>query len=352
MSLFKDMLNEGETLFTPNIEALDLDYLPKVLPFREREQRTVAGCIKPLFQKQNGRNVLVYGKPGIGKTAAVKHLSKEIEEETDDIFAIYINCWQKNTSFKVMVALCDALGYKFTQNKKTEELAAIITDIINKNQGAVFVFDEIDKAEDLDFIYTLLEEIYKKSIVLITNYQNWLTQLDERIRSRLQPETLEFRTYTEHETIEILKQRKTFAFVPNAWKEDAFLALARKAAELKDIRVGLSLMKAAGQHAEDAAKKFIDKEDVEHATSSLAVNKDKDLVDDEQALLDLIKNNSGKKIGELYELFKPNDDISYKTFQRRIKKLEENSSISVEKKTGGEGNTSLIYFGQKKLDEF
>ena len=89
MSLFDDMLKGGESLIR-NEEALDFEFLPKMLPFREKEQRFIAECIKPLFQSRNGRNVVMYGPPGIGKTAAARHVVKELEEQLGRIEAIGI----------------------------------------------------------------------------------------------------------------------------------------------------------------------------------------------------------------------------------------------------------------------
>jgi len=86
------------------------------------------------------------------------------------------------------------LGYKFTQNKRGDELFEIIKKLINKKSG-VFVFDEVDKCEEFYFLYNLLGEIYKKSIVLITNNGNWLSKLEDRIKSRLVPGVLEFKSY-------------------------------------------------------------------------------------------------------------------------------------------------------------
>ena len=41
--------------------------------------------------------------------------------------------------------------------------------LVSKEDNAVFVFDEIDKLEDYDFLYTILEDIYRKAIFLITS---------------------------------------------------------------------------------------------------------------------------------------------------------------------------------------
>jgi cell division control protein 6 len=109
MALFNDMLRNNESLFMDPV-ALDYDYLPKLIPYREKEQQHVASCIKPLFSQRNGRNALLHGAPGIGKTAAVRHVLRELEENTDEVIPIYINTWQKNTTYKVVIEICELLG--------------------------------------------------------------------------------------------------------------------------------------------------------------------------------------------------------------------------------------------------
>src|SRR3989344_6415908 len=166
MTLFKDMLSSDQSLIK-NEEALNYEFIPKLIPYRDQQQFKIAACIKPLFQQRDGRHVLVHGSPGIGKTLAVKHIFRDLEEQTEDIVPIYINCWQKNTSFKIILEMCEQIGYKFTQNKKTEELFKVVKQILNK-QAVVICLDEVDKLEELDFIYTLVEEVYKKSIIMIS----------------------------------------------------------------------------------------------------------------------------------------------------------------------------------------
>ena len=255
MSIFDDMLGSDETLFK-NPVALDFDFIPKLIPYRGNEQRKIAYCIKPLLNSLNGRNILVTGQPGIGKTVATKHLLVELEDETDNIIPIYINCWQKDTAYKIVVAICEVIGFKFIQNKKTNELFEIIKKALNK-KGAVLVLDEIDKLKEHEFIYWFLEEIYKKSIVLITNYKEWFENLDERIKSRLVAESAEFRTYNMMETKEILKQRIQAAFYPGVFEDEAFELIVAKTAKLSDIRSGIYLLRESGNVAEDESKKKI-----------------------------------------------------------------------------------------------
>ena len=358
MGLFDNMLSSEESLFKDSI-ALDYDYIPKIVPFREQQQRYIAACIKPLFKKLNGKNLLIYGKAGIGKTVATKHILRELEGETEEIIPIYINCWQKNTSFKIYNEICDILNYKMTHNKKSDELFNVIKQLLNK-KSAVFVFDEADKIEEFDFLYALLEEIYRKTILLITNHKEWLIDLDQRIKSRLTSDAIEFKPYNEKETKEILRQRSSYAFVPGVWENNAFELIAKKTFELEDIRTGLYLMKESAISAENKSLRKITLEHAKEALTKLddfSIKKSSDLEDDTRAILDVIKKNLGKKIGDVFKIYQENGGKSgYKSFQRKIAKLEKNKFIEVTKTEGGSlGNTSIIYYKKpetRKLTEF
>jgi len=357
MSLFKDMLGSGESLLR-NPVALDYDFIPKLVPYRENEQFRMASCIKPLFQERNGRNLVIWGRPGVGKTVACRHVLADLGEQTDEIVPFYVNCWNKNTSFKIVVELCEQLGYRLTHNKKTDELLEIAVKILNKS-SSVLVFDEIDKVEEFDFLYSLLEGVYRKSIILITNYKEWSVTLDERIRSRLLPEILEFRQYNLSETKGILKTRLEAGVAPDVFDEAGFELIVAKTAELGDIRSGLYLIREAVNIAEDKSLKKVSADFVREAITKLDEFKTKktaDLEEETQKILELIKKNSGNKIGELFKLYQDNGGaMVYKSFQRKIAKLEGGRFISVEKVMGGkEGTTSIISYSgaAKKLTDF
>jgi len=355
MSLFKEMLRGGETLFRDTV-VLDYDFQPKLLKHRENEQTRFATSIRPLLQGHNGRNLFVYGAPGIGKTTACKRVIRELEEETDEIIPIYINCWKENTTFKVFHRICEDLGHKFLVNKKTSDLFELIKNKLNKS-SVVFIFDEIDKLEDMDFLYTILEDIYRKSIFLITNYRDSYLEMDERIRSRLGPEFLYFRPYNQSEVSSILRQRREYAFVQNCWEEEAFQEVVEKATVTNDVRVGLYLMKEAGNLAEERSSRKITNL---HAAAAIKkvddfhIKPKEGLDDDLQLILDLIKDHDGNKIGDIYASYtKMGGEMSYKSFQRRVSKLKEARFISTEKVVGKEGNTTLVYYSaEKKLTDF
>jgi len=355
MVLFDKMLGAGESVFK-NEDALDPEFVPKLLPYREQQQHFLANCIKPLLQERNGRNVFIFGAPGIGKTGAVRWVLRDLEENTDEIYTIYVNCWQKNTTFQVFVNICHQLDYMFTQNKRTEELLEVIKGIVNK-KAAVFVFDEIDKVEDFDFLYSLLTEIYKRSIVLITNYKEWITELEDRLKSRLLPEMLEFKQYSGEETHAILKHRIEYAFVPGVWDAQAFALVADKAAEAKDIRVGIHLLRESGLAAEEATSRKILATHAQTAVAKLnefQLKSSNELEEDTKLVLKVAKENSGQKIGDLFKSYKEKGGQgTYKTFQRKIAKLEKHQFIQTNKITGKEGNTTIVSVpNEKKITDF
>jgi cell division control protein 6 len=353
MGIYDDLLKHTETLFK-NEYALDYSFLPKVIPYRESQQKYLASCIRPLLSEHNGRNVLIHGPPGVGKTAALRHLTRELDDSdelSDKLSIIYVNCWHKNTTYKVALEICDAIGYAFVQNKNTEDLFKIVEQIINK-KAAIFIFDEIDKAEDTDFLYILAETILKKSIFLVTNYKSWMLELDDRIRSRLLLEQIEFPQYTKDEMIGILKQRIEYAFHEDCIDDDALDMIAAKASELKDIRIGLFLLRESTLIAEEKASKRVKLEHVNVAVKKIdqfTIKNTDELDDEAKSILKIIKDNSGKKIGDLYKVYeKSGGKSSYKTFQRKINKLDEGKFISLERTYAG-GNTTIV---NKKLTEY
>lgn len=351
MGLFDNMLKDDESLFL-NSEHLDYDYQPKLVPFRENEQQQMALAIKPLIQNRNGKNLLIYGKPGVGKTVSAKHVLKELQEHKE-ITQLYINCWKKETKHKMAVDICHQIGYKFTHNKNTDELMKEIQSRLNKTT-TILVLDEADKIEDAAIIYYFLEDIYKKSIFLITNNKEFLIKLDQRLKSRLNLEEIEFKPYSYSQTEEILKTRKNYAFVPNVFDEEAFNKIVKKTLELNDIRTGLYLLKEAGNIAENKSSREITIEHSQEAISKLKdyQTKDSSMLDKyESLLLEAIKKNPGKTLSEISRLI---PDISYKSCTRRINSLKDANLITKEEtvtETGGK-SFKLYPLINKKLSEY
>jgi cell division control protein 6 len=262
-----ELLSSDESLFT-NPGILEQSYLPRLLPYREGQQQYLAECIKQLFEKRNGRNIMISGSPGIGKTACIKFVLRTLREHAENVTPIYVNCWKKDTTQKIINEIAAQLDMK-TFGMTGDQVFDLVIQKLNKFQGVVFAFDEIDKVQDNDFLYRIAEDVPFKTMFLITNAPEWVAKLDQRLMSRLMLEKEEFKPYNFEETRGILREREKYAFVPNVWDYNAFEGLIAKTFELKDLRAGLFLMKRAGEIAEARASRKIDEEDIKKASEKL-----------------------------------------------------------------------------------
>ncbi len=353
--LFKDMLKDSESLFLDEM-ALDPEYMPKMIKYREMQQKYIAECIKPLLQKRNGKNLLIVGLPGIGKTVAVKHVLDELRQETEEIVSLYVNCWKKDTPYKIALDLCDQVDFKFVHNRDTSELFKEAAKILNR-KSAVIVLDEADKLADDAVFYSLMEDIYRKTIILITNEGEFLARVDQRIRSRLLPDILEFKPYNYVETKGILHQRVEHAFVPGVVSGEVLETVAEMTFKAQDIRVGLHLLKESGNRAEAKSSRKILREHLEPALQQLKefhVKSVSDLDADENLILDLVKAHTGTSTTHIYKLYKERGGTtSYSSFQRRLKTLEQGKFITLRAlNTGQPGRSTSVEYGFKRLDEF
>ena len=350
--LFKKVLRDDESLFKDQL-VLDYEFVPPDVKGRIKEKEFIAFCIKPLFSERSGKNILAYGIPGIGKTVSCRHVLDELKKETSEISPIYINCWKKNSAHKVVLEICKQIGYNFIANRTTEELLDKISRILNK-KASVIVFDEFDKLKkDVDFLYNLIEDVSKKTIIIITNDKDWLTNLDSRIKSRLFLEELEFKPYNQNEVFEILKQRIDFAFFPNVFSDEALETIVNKTFELKDVRTGIYLLKETGDFAELEASRTITKEHAIKAINKLdKLNVRSDRVEEKNdELLKLIEENKNITTSDLFKKYSKN--ISYKTLLRRLQDMQKTGLVELKTINKGECKKTIVNIKEfKKISDF
>lgn len=264
MSMFDQPLGHDESLFEkPGV--LDITYLPRLLPYRGDKQTYLAECIKRI--KTGGANVLVHGKSGVGKTASVRYVLRQLKKDRQDVFSFYINCWKHDTFYKIIKKMARELNLPI-DDRSTETLFEMVVSEVGNYDGVVLAFDEIDQAQDKSFLYQFEEELKYKTIFLISTGKEWYSQEDNRVRSRLSPELVEFEPYNRDETEGILRERMKNAFVSDVWEEKAFQKVVGKTYQKQDIRVGLSLLKKSGQFAENDASRKIIEDYVEQAIES------------------------------------------------------------------------------------
>ena len=133
--------------------TLHFTHIPTLIHHRDIEQKSVAQSLLPILKQSRPSNLLVYGKPGTGKTLVVKKVLAKIQERVIKtkftIKLLYVNSKEETTLYGMLVNL----GRQLDLDEKklpaaglsTSEVFKRILNIISENGiNAVFVIDEID----------------------------------------------------------------------------------------------------------------------------------------------------------------------------------------------------------------
>jgi len=271
MTNFEKFLDKNSVF--KNISVLSPHYIPKILPYREKQIEEIMSYIAPTLKNQKSRNILIYGKTGTGKTCSVKKIMEEFEKIQSNARMHYLNCRVYNSKYRVLQKVMKdywpelekaGFGLPFIYEKLLETL--------KQQRYLIVVLDEIDMVKDLDdLIYTLTRANDESgagglSIMGISNKLSFKENLDPRSKSSLNEVEIVFQPYTTEQLQKILEQRVEEGFQPNAVKQSAVnLAAALTAQENGDARYALKLLMRAGEIADEKKKNFVDDSDVEEA---------------------------------------------------------------------------------------
>ena len=131
--------------------------------------------------------------------------------------------------------------------------------------------------------------------------------------------------------------------------------MVEKTAELGDIRIGLFLLRESGNAAENKSSRKIKTEHVETAIKKLdsfKIRSSKDLGEEENFILNLVKEKPERSLTQIYEDYSKAFNKSYRTLQRKIKDLEEAGLITVKEEKTKQGKTTNVNIASKKLTDF
>jgi len=108
-NLFDEILKLGNIL--KNRDMLKSSYVPDFLPHRDEEIKALAVMLRPALNFETPFNILISGKPGTGKTAATKLISRLFSEKSKIIF-VYQNAQIVNTQYRVLQNIAENLNEK------------------------------------------------------------------------------------------------------------------------------------------------------------------------------------------------------------------------------------------------
>jgi cell division control protein 6 len=323
-----DAVESGKSLIT-NREILHFTYIPDIIPHRNSEQEQITQTLIPILKHSRPSNLLVYGKPGTGKTLVVKkilsQIQKRVEKSNFPIKLVYVNSKEETTLYGLLVSFGRELGLSEEKLPSTglaisEVFKRLLKTIEENHYNVVFVIDEIDHLVHLvsktgnDILYQLTRanERLKKSTLTLVGISNDLTfkeRLDPRVISSLGEEEIVFTNYTVEQLKKILEDRIQLAFIKGAIEEPAInLCAAMAGREHGDARRAIDLIRVAGEIAEREQSNTVKEEHVRRASQKIEEDKETTALRSyplhEKLLIIAVMKASGLSTGEIYSAYK------------------------------------------------
>jgi cell division control protein 6 len=312
-------------------KTLTIDYVPEKLPFRDEEAKTIAQTLSIVLKGARPSNLLLFGKPGTGKTAVIKNivnrLQKKAKELEIEVIMPFVNAKTANTAYKVLYEIAEEMGINKGEKKQQVYFTGLsmgeatdrILDFIQKKKKlhVILVIDEIDSLVDKngdDILYNFTranERMYEGGFISLIGISNSLTfkdKLDPRVRSSLSEEEMVFNPYTILQLQKILSDRAKLAFNDDAISTAAInLCAAMAGKENGDARKAIDLLRVAAEIAERERASNVQEIHIRQAQEKIEKDTNYEVLRNSTThtkivLLAIMKSKNGNT-GEVYETY-------------------------------------------------
>jgi cell division control protein 6 len=313
-----------------NRKTLTIDYVPEKLPFRDKESTTIAQTLSVILRGGRPSNLLIFGKPGTGKTAVVKNVIERLRKKADNlemqVTVPLVNGKVANTPYKMLYEIAEKMGINkeekrlqvhFTGLSMGEATDRILDYIARKNLNVILVIDEIDSLVNnngSDILYNFTranERILSNQFISLIGISNSLTfkdKLDPRVRSSLSEEELVFNPYTIEQLRQILIERSELAFNNGAISIGTInLCAAMAGKETGDARKAIDLLRVAAETAEREASVTVSEDHIRSAQQKIDSNTSHEILKNSTAhtkiVILAIINCKNNNTGEVYNIY-------------------------------------------------
>jgi cell division control protein 6 len=268
---------------------LDINYVPRRLPHREREHRLLMEFFSFLlsFPERMTQRVIITGDVGTGKTALAQRFGADITLEAGKrglkLHYIHVNC--REYRGKLFLILQHALAvFRPTfpsRGYSTEEVLSALMQILDEENTYVILcldeFDTLIEKEGSETVYSLtrIQEMrtgkpQRISLLCILRSLKAIERLDTSARSTLQRNVISLERYDKTQLKTILNDRVSLAFENGTVAEDVIDLVAELAvSESGNARFAIELLWRAGKYADAEDMEEVLPECVRKAVSSI-----------------------------------------------------------------------------------
>jgi cell division control protein 6 len=268
---------------------LDINYVPRRLPHREKEHRLLMEFFNFLlhFPERMTQRVIIAGDVGTGKTALAQRFGTDITTEANkrgvNFRYVHVNCREyRGRLFLILQHALAVFRPSFPKRGYSAEevLATLLQTLDEENAYIILTLDEFDTLIDREgsenvYKLTRLQEIrpgkpQRISLIFIMRDLKSTEQLDASSRSTLQRNVISLERYEKDQLIDILNERVSMAFEPSTVSEDIVSLVAELGfSESGNARFAIELLWRAGKYADTEDLDAVVPECVRKAVSSI-----------------------------------------------------------------------------------
>jgi len=296
---------------------------------REEESSSIYNLLKEAIQHKQHGVLYVSGMPGCGKTLTCRSVLDIVADNFKNVQIIEINCGNLILPSDIFVEIHKKLDKRVV----TSSLRAV-EQALKSQEYSVILIDEIDMviSKELNILYGLLElpslcgNLY---IVGISNTYNLPdTMLNNKLRSRLGWNRINFPIYKKSQIVGILRENKTeVEFTP-----EALDLCANKIGALNgDLRKAFQMQKQAVEQSQKSKTQSVGVQEMEkamkHIFHSMQSSFIRSLSEYQKLMLRIVAQKKRLNPDELYtDLMtvlsqRGHQSISFKEYQILITKM-------------------------------
>ncbi|RDZ35623.1 cell division control protein Cdc6 [Haloferax sp. Atlit-47N] len=275
---------------------VDVDHVPQPerIVGRDDEIRALSMQLRSAIDGESPENVVIYGETGTGKSLVAKHVSTVAESMAEGIRigTAYIDCSDDDTETQAVSHIARKLNDEDQTGVSVPEMGlsksvyytrlyAILDELYDV---VLIILDEADMQADDGLLMSLSRSREtgktdcRVGVVAISNKVRWAENLNDRVKSSLQPRELNFHSYDANQLRSILEHRRD-AFRDGVLEDGVIqLSAALAAQDHGDARQAIDILRNAGMLAQQQDSETVTEKHVREARREAEKDRFHDLI--------------------------------------------------------------------------